>query len=94
MSEASPDQALARLWAAFFGELRRLGYVEGKNLVVERYSGEGRVERFRDLASNVVRRNPTTKPSGDYPGTATEEILAAHLSERQLKRWIIDLDRR
>jgi putative tryptophan/tyrosine transport system substrate-binding protein len=58
MSEASHDQAQARGWGAFFGELRRLGYVEGKNLVVERYSGEGRVERFRDLAGGVVRRNP------------------------------------
>ena len=58
MSEGSHDQALARVWGVFFGELRRLGYVEGKNLVVERYSGEGRVERFRELASNVVRRNP------------------------------------
>jgi putative ABC transport system substrate-binding protein len=58
MSEASPDQALARAWDAFFGELRRLGYVDGKNLLVERYSGEGRVERFPELASNVVRRNP------------------------------------
>jgi putative ABC transport system substrate-binding protein len=57
-SDTSPDQALARVWGEFFGELRRLGYVEGKNLVVERYSGEGRVERFRELASNVVRRNP------------------------------------
>jgi len=46
MSETSPDQALARLWGAFFGELRRLGYVEGKNLRVERYSGEGLVEAF------------------------------------------------
>jgi putative ABC transport system substrate-binding protein len=66
MSEASHDPALARVWGVFFGELRRLGYVEGKNLVVERYSGEGRVERFRELASNVVRRNPdliyTTSP--------------------------------
>jgi putative ABC transport system substrate-binding protein len=58
MSEASHDQAMARFWGAFFGDLRRSGYVEGKNLVVERYSGEGRVERFRDLASGVVRRNP------------------------------------
>jgi len=31
---------------------------------------------------------------GDYPGAGTEEILSAHLSERQLKSWIIDLDRR
>jgi putative tryptophan/tyrosine transport system substrate-binding protein len=58
MSEAGHDPGLARAFGAFFGELRRLGYVEGKNLVVERYSGEGRVERFRDLASGVVRRNP------------------------------------
>jgi putative ABC transport system substrate-binding protein len=26
---------------AVFGELRRLGYIEGHNLIVERYSGEG-----------------------------------------------------
>jgi putative tryptophan/tyrosine transport system substrate-binding protein len=58
MSEASHDQAMARFWGAFFGDLRQSGYVEGKNLVVERYSGEGRVERFRDLASGVVRRDP------------------------------------
>jgi len=28
-------------WRAFFAELRRLGYVEGENLVIERYSAEG-----------------------------------------------------
>jgi hypothetical protein len=39
-------------------------------------------------------RKINTKPSGDYPGAGTEEILTAHSSERQLKRWIIDLDRR
>jgi putative ABC transport system substrate-binding protein len=71
MSDASPDQALARVWGAFFGELRRLGYVEGKNLVVERYSGEGRVERFRELATNVVRRNP------DLIYTFSPEMLLA-----------------
>jgi putative tryptophan/tyrosine transport system substrate-binding protein len=58
MSERGHDQAEARVWAAFFDELRRLGYVEGKNLVVKRYSSEGRVDQFRDLASGVVRRNP------------------------------------
>jgi putative tryptophan/tyrosine transport system substrate-binding protein len=58
MSEAAHDPAMVRVWGAFFGELRRLGYVEGKNLVVERYSGKRRVERFRELAGNVVRRNP------------------------------------
>jgi len=45
-------------WRAFFEELRRLGDVEGQNLTVERYSGEGRPEGFDDLAREVVKRNP------------------------------------
>src|SRR5262245_31227137 len=43
---------------AFFSELRRLGYVEGRNLVVERRSGEGRRARFPELAREVVRLQP------------------------------------
>jgi putative tryptophan/tyrosine transport system substrate-binding protein len=45
-------------YRALFEELRRLGYVEGQNLVVERYSAEGRTERYADLAANVARTNP------------------------------------
>ena len=45
-------------WRAVFGELRRLGYVEGQNLIVERYSAEGRRERYADLARQVVASNP------------------------------------
>jgi len=41
-----------------FEELRRLGYVEGQNLTVERYSGEGRPEGYADLAREVVNRKP------------------------------------
>src|SRR6516165_131458 len=47
-----------RLWMAFFQELRQLGDVEGLNLTVERYSGEGRPERYPDLAREVVSGNP------------------------------------
>jgi|SRR5262245_23111402 len=36
-------------YPALFKELRRLGYVEGVNLIVARYSGEGREERFPEL---------------------------------------------
>jgi putative ABC transport system substrate-binding protein len=43
---------------AFFNELRRLGYVEGQSLLVERYSGEGRAKHYPDLARDVVNRNP------------------------------------
>ena len=35
-----------------------MGDVEGQNLTVERYSGEGRPEGFADLAREVVSRNP------------------------------------
>ena len=45
-------------WRAFFGELRRLGYVEGQNLIIERYSAEGHHERYADLAREIVTRNP------------------------------------
>jgi putative tryptophan/tyrosine transport system substrate-binding protein len=49
------DEPLVR---AFFKELRRLGYVEGDNLLIERYCGEGRAAYYPDLARDVVRRNP------------------------------------
>jgi putative ABC transport system substrate-binding protein len=39
-------------------ELRRLGHVEGQNLTVERYSGEGRTERYAELTREVVRQRP------------------------------------
>jgi len=35
--------------------LRELGYVEGRNLVIEYRSADGRAERFTDLASELVR---------------------------------------
>ena len=45
-------------YGAFFKELRRLGYVEGQNIAVERYSGKGQTEHYAELASEVVGRNP------------------------------------
>ena len=45
-------------YRAFFSELRRLGYVEGKTLLVERYSGEGQIDQYGELARKVVQRNP------------------------------------
>ena len=43
---------------AIFEELTRLGYVEGRNLLIERYSGEGRAANYPDLARLIVSRNP------------------------------------
>src|SRR3989454_1233171 len=54
-------------WRAFFGELRRLGYVEGGNLIIERYSAEGHHERYADLAREIVSRNPDVIVTGTNP---------------------------
>jgi putative ABC transport system substrate-binding protein len=48
----SPD------WQVFFGGLARAGYVEGQNLVVERYFAEGRTDILADLGREVVRAHP------------------------------------
>jgi putative ABC transport system substrate-binding protein len=54
-------------WRAFFAELRRLGYVEGENLIIERYSAEGHHERYADLAREIVSRNPDLIVTGTNP---------------------------
>ena len=46
------------LYHMVFEELSRLGYVEGQNLLVERYSGEGRTEHYAELAHDVVSTHP------------------------------------
>jgi putative ABC transport system substrate-binding protein len=72
---AGIDDPASRPWRAFWEELRRLGDVEGQNLVVERYSGEGRPEGYADLARAVVSRNPDVMvPIGP---TMTQAVRAA-----------------
>jgi putative tryptophan/tyrosine transport system substrate-binding protein len=55
---AGINDPASRPWQAFWEELHRLGDVEGQNLIVERYSGEGRPDGYADLARKVVSRNP------------------------------------
>ena len=58
ISDTGSDPIRRREYQAFFEELRRLGDVEGQNLTIERYSGEGRREAYADLAREVVGENP------------------------------------
>jgi len=52
-------EAAGPFWVRrFYQTLRALGDTEAGNLVVERYSAEGRSERFVALAAAVVGRNP------------------------------------
>jgi putative ABC transport system substrate-binding protein len=53
-----PVQCAGVGYVAFDDELRKLGWVEGSNLTVERRGAEGRYERLPDLAAELVRLRP------------------------------------
>jgi putative ABC transport system substrate-binding protein len=55
---ASINDTGGRNWQAFFTKLRRSGDIEGQNLAIDRYSGEGRPESYAELARQVAKRNP------------------------------------
>ena len=74
-------QGAAHIWGAFFEELRRLGYVEGRNvLIVGRYS-EGKSERLPALAAELVQLDvdvivaATTTPTAAKSATSTIPIV-------------------
>jgi putative tryptophan/tyrosine transport system substrate-binding protein len=52
LAEAAGDSSAL----GFFKELDRLGY--GQSLLIEAYSGQGRVSHYAELAREVVSRNP------------------------------------
>src|SRR5215203_5835968 len=45
-------------YTAFNDELRKLGWVEERNLTIERREAEGHYERLPDLAADLVRSRP------------------------------------
>ena len=52
--EAIPAARNAANLDALRKGLRELGYVEGRNLIIEYRSADGRAERFPDLAAELV----------------------------------------
>src|SRR5947207_5901095 len=56
--ESMTEAKNPRSWRPFFAELRRLGFAEGQNLTVERYSGAGQSDRYAELARRVVASKP------------------------------------
>ena len=47
-----------RAYKVYFHELNRRGYIEGQNLLVERYSALGRLDRYEDVARAAVESQP------------------------------------
>jgi putative ABC transport system substrate-binding protein len=79
----SPEAA--HIWAAFFREMRNLGYVEGQNVVFEgRYYGD-RIEQLPAFAAELVRLQvdvivaaATPAPETARRATATIPIVVAN----------------
>ena len=73
---------------AFVHALRDLGYIEGRNLVLERRSAEGRFERFGDIVAELVRLKADVIVTGGNPTaraakavTTTVPIVALGLAD-------------
>jgi putative ABC transport system substrate-binding protein len=70
---ASPSAALART-EAFRQGLRELGYVEGKNIIIELRSAEGKLDRLPALAAELVRlKVDVIVTAGPIPTRAAKE---------------------
>jgi putative tryptophan/tyrosine transport system substrate-binding protein len=55
---------------AFEGTLRELGYVEGRNLVIDRRYAEFKHDRLPELAADLVRLKPDVIVTGGTPNIA------------------------
>src|SRR5262245_56778428 len=60
-------------WEALYEELRRLGYEEGRNLRVDRYSGGGQRETYSSFVSKIV----ATQPHLIFPYDLTFALIEA-----------------
>ena len=56
----SPDRSSggSPQFEAFREGLRKLGYVDGRNLIIDAYWGEGSSERIEQLAAELVKSKP------------------------------------
>src|SRR5262249_14819504 len=60
-------QAVERDLAAFRDSIRRLGYLEGRNIRFEFRFADGYLDRLPDLATDLVRLNPRVIVSASLP---------------------------
>ena len=66
---APPLSAIATRLDAFRQGLRELGYVEGKNIVIELRSADGKLDRLPALAAELVRLKVDIIVTGGGPAT-------------------------
>jgi putative ABC transport system substrate-binding protein len=82
-----PDQA-SSIRGAFEESLRELGYVEARNLVVERRYAAFKYDRLPDLAAELVRLKPDVIVTGGNPSIAA--LKQATTTVPIVMAWAID----
>ncbi|MGY3564120.1 ABC-type uncharacterized transport system substrate-binding protein [Bradyrhizobium sp. USDA 4463] len=70
-------------FAPLVSRLRGLGYIEGKNLIVARYTADGLPERYAEIARSIVRTKPDVIVALNHQAIA---LLAKETSTSQLSR--------
>lgn len=60
---------------AFVRELRRLGYAEGQNLILDRRSAEGKFDRFGEILGELLRLKPDVLVTFGVPMALTAKKL-------------------
>jgi ABC-type uncharacterized transport system substrate-binding protein len=87
LSATSPSANVTRI-EAFRQGLRELGYVEGKNIVIEWRYAEGKLDRVKELAAELVRLKVdvivTAGPASTRPTketTVTTPIVMAQVND-------------
>jgi len=76
LSSTSPSTISARV-EAFRQGLRELGYVEGKNIVIEYRYAEGKLDRLSELATELVRLKVDVIVSAGPPNTRSAKQATA-----------------
>ena len=73
----SSGSVVAPFLAAFRQGMHELGYVEGRNLMLEARFAEGKVDRFPSLAQELVRLNPDVLFVASSAGTLAAKAVTA-----------------
>ena len=76
MLELTPASANRTNLDALLRGLREAGYVEGKNIVIDYRSVEGRPDRFPDLAAELIRAKPDIILTRTAPAALAAKALA------------------
>lgn len=55
---ASLEWASKNVWVTLFNRLPQIGFVEGKNLIIDRFTFDRRPEHYGEIARNIVQARP------------------------------------